>query len=70
MSAQLFTLSQQHQALAQQNQALQQQNAALQANTASLDQQLRQQQADREDEVSCLLPSVFITPIDPLNDNL
>lgn len=69
MSAQLFSLKQQHQevseqkqtlqqekqTLQQQNQTLQQQNAALQSDKASLEQQLRQQQADREDEVSCLL---------------
>ena len=55
MSAQLFSLNQQHQALAQQNQTLQRQNAALRADKTSLEQQLRQQQADREDEVSCLL---------------
>lgn len=67
MSAQLFSLKQQHQevsqqkqtlqqekqTLQQQNETLQQQNAALHSDKASLEQQLRQQQADREEEVSC-----------------
>lgn len=55
MSAQLFSLSQQHQAVSLRNQTLLQQNEALQADKAALEQRLNQQQAEKEDEVSGLL---------------
>ena len=55
MSAQLFSLNQQHRAVSQHNQTLLQQNAALQAEKAALEQRLQQQKAEKEDEVRRLL---------------
>ena len=73
MSAQLFSLNQQHRAVSQHNQTLLQQNAALQAEKAALEQQLQQQEAEKEDEVR-LLPAHMPTPLfcwwHPLLQNL
>lgn len=69
MSAQLFSVNQQHEALAQHNQVLQQQNAALQADKASLERQLLHQQAERENEVSCA-PARMHLPLQGWRDTI
>ena len=53
MAAQLFSLNQQHQTLSDKNQEVIHQHQLLQQENAELRQTLQQQQADKQDEVSC-----------------